>query len=115
MSNNRFMRIITIFDLPVITKEDKRNYRKFVKYLKSEGYIRVQYSVYSKLCINNNSCVTASKKLRNNAPENGDVRYMIVTENQYLSIVNINDVYSLQEQITTMDRTVIIGGMNNED
>lgn len=109
------MRIIAIFDLPIITKEGKRNYRKFVKYLKSEGYIRIQYSVYSKLCINNNSCATAAKKLRNNAPADGDVRYMIVSENQYLSIVNINEVYSLQEQITTMDRTIIIGGMNVED
>lgn len=115
MIKNRFMRIIAIFDLPVITKEEKRIYRKFVKYLKSEGYIRVQYSVYSKLCINNDSCNTAAKKLRTSAPKDGDVRYMIVTENQYLSIVNINNVHSLQEQITTMDRTVIIGGMNNEN
>lgn len=112
---NRFMRIIAIFDLPMITNEEKRNYRKFVKYLKNEGYIRIQYSVYSKLCINNNSCSTASKKLENNAPKDGDIRYMIITENQYLSIANINNVYSLQERITTMDRTIIIGGMNSEN
>jgi len=115
MIKNRFMRIIAIFDLPMITNEEKRNYRKFVKYLKNEGYIRVQYSVYSKLCINNNSCITAAKKLINNAPKTGDVRYMVVSENQYLGIVNINNVYSLQEKITTMDRTIIIGGMNVED
>jgi CRISPR-associated protein Cas2 len=115
MIKNRFMRIIAIFDLPMITNEEKRNYRKFVKYLKNEGYIRIQYSVYSKLCINNNSCITAAKKLRSNAPKEGDVRYMVVSENQYLGIVNINNVYSLQEKITTMDRTIIIGGMNVED
>ncbi len=115
MIKNRFMRLVVIFDLPTITKTDKRNYRKFVKYLKNEGYIRIQYSVYSKLCINNNSCSTASKKLENNAPKDGDIRYMIITENQYLSIANINNVYSLQEQITTMDRTIIIGGMNSEN
>ena len=109
------MRLVVIFDLPVETKEEKRVYRKFVKYLKNEGYIRIQYSVYSKLCINNDACYTASKRLKESAPSNGDVRYMVITENQYLSIVNVNNTYTLQEQITSIDRTIIIGGMNAED
>ena len=111
---NRFMRLILMFDLPTETKEDLRNYRNFVKYLKTEGYIKVQYSVYSKLFINHDSSRTAAKRLKANSPLNGDIRYLIVSENQYLSIVNINNVYSLQEKITTTDRTMIIGGLNDE-
>ena len=104
-----------MFDLPMVTKHDQRRYRKFVEFLTSEGFLRIQYSVYGKLCINNDSAKTASKRLRNNAPSEGDVRYLIITETQYQGIVNLNGTYSLQETITTTDRTLLIGGMNNED
>lgn len=109
------MRVVIFFDLPVETKTQQKAYRDFIKYLKSEGYIRVQYSVYAKLCINKDAANTASKRLMMNKPVEGDIRYMIITEKQYQSIVNVNGSYSLQEQITTTDRTLIIGGFNDED
>ncbi len=116
MSFDHFMRLVVFFDLPVVTKQEVREYRKFVKYLSNEGYIRLQYSVYGKLCINKDAIITASKKLKGNTPVKGDVRFTAMTEKQYLSISNVNGIYSLQEQVTTIDRTVIIGGMNeNED
>lgn len=106
------MRLILMFDLPVETKTDQRHYRQFVKYLKTEGFIRLQYSVYSKLCINNDSAKTITRRLKNNTPVKGDVRYLVVTERQYLNIVNMNGKYTLQENITTTDRTLVIGGFN---
>lgn len=115
MIRSSFMRLVVIFDLPTLTKTDLRRYRKFVKYLVSEGYLRVQYSVYSKLCINNDSAETAAKRLAINAPSEGDVRYLVITEKQYQNIVNLNDVHSLQESVTTTDRTLLIGGMNDEN
>lgn len=114
-AKNRFMRLLLFFDLPVETNAQKREYRKFVKYLTSEGYIRVQYSVYSKLCINNDSAETASKKVKRSAPKEGDIRFLVITENQYKNIVDLNDSHSLQEDITTSDRVIMIGGMNDED
>lgn len=111
----RFMRLIVMFDLPTETKSDLKNYRLFIKNLTNEGYIRIQYSIYCKLCINKDSAITASKKLLKLVPSNGDIRYMIITEQQYQSIVNINKTYSLQEQITSVDRTIMIGGMNDDN
>lgn len=111
----RFMRLILFFDLPVETKHQQREYRKFVKYLTNEGYIRLQYSVYCKLCINKDSAQTASKKVFANSPKEGNIRFIIITEKQYLNIKNVNNMHSLQEQITTTDRTIIIGGMNDEN
>lgn len=113
--SNRFMRLILLFDLPVETKAEQRNYRQFVKYLKTEGFIRVQYSVYSKLCINSDAAKTVEKRLKQNIPAKGDIRYLIITERQYLNIVNLNNNYTLQEKIITTDRTLIIGGFNNEN
>ena len=110
-----FMRILLFFDLPTLSGIQKRAYRDFLTYLKSEGYIRVQFSVYAKLCINTDSAETAAKKVMANAPADGDVRFLVITEKQYQNITNINEVYSLQEKITTTDRTIMIGEMNNED
>ena len=56
--SSRFVRLVLFFDLPQETKTDQRHYRQFVKYLKTEGFIRIQYSVYAKLCINNDSAKT---------------------------------------------------------
>ena len=111
----RFMRLIVMFDLPVKTKKQLNAYRTFIKNLINDGYIRIQYSVYVKLCINSDSAITYSKKLKKIAPSNGDVRYIVITETQYQSLVNINNVYSLQEKITTSDRLFLIGGMNDDN
>lgn len=113
--SSRFVRLVLFFDLPQETKTDQRHYRQFVKYLKTEGFIRIQYSVYAKLCINNDSAKTIQKGLKNNVPDNGDIRYLIITERQYQNIVNMNSNYTLQENITTTDRTLIIGGLNSEN
>lgn len=114
MVKNRFMRIIVLFDLPTLTKTDLRVYRNFVKFLEAEGYIRMQFSVYNKLCINVDSANTNIKRLRQNKPSKGDVRYMLITENQYQRIEDLNNKKSLQENMTTIDRTLMIGGMNDE-
>ena len=108
------MRLMVLFDLPTETKLHLKRDRDFVKYLKSEGYIRLQYSVYSKVFINSDSVRTAEKRLLVNAPAEGDVRFLIVTERQFQNIANINGSYSLQEQITTTDLTLMIGGLNDE-
>ncbi|MFV0499900.1 MAG: CRISPR-associated endonuclease Cas2, partial [Bacilli bacterium] len=48
MGQVRFMRIILFFDLPQTTSTEKKVYRKFHNLLISEGFIMVQFSIYSK-------------------------------------------------------------------
>ena len=86
---DNFMRLILFFDLPMVTKTDQRRYRKFIKFLTGDGYIMLQYSVYCKLCINNDSVKTYKKRLEDNSPSEGNIRYLIITENQYQGIKNI--------------------------
>ena len=115
MIKNRFMRIILFFDLPITTVAGKREYRRFIKYLESDGFIRIQYSVFFRLCINTDSARTVSKRLMHECPKDGNIRFIIITESQYQSITNVNESYSLQESITTTDRCIVIGGMNDEN
>ena len=57
------MRIIVMFDLPTLTNKDKRNYILFRKFLIKNGYMMLQYSIYTKIAINRNAMDMHIKKL----------------------------------------------------
>lgn len=114
MEKIRFMRLLLFFDLPTLSNADKREYRHFIKFLEAEGFLRVQFSVYAKLCINADSAETCKNHLLKQAPVKGDIRFMVITERQYQNIVNINKTFNLQDELTTIDRSIMIGGMNDE-
>lgn len=78
-----------MFDLPTETSTDKRNYRKFRKFLIKNGYSMMQYSVYSKIILNRTVLNYQKIKLKQNAPSKGYVDVLIVTENQYANIETI--------------------------
>lgn len=80
------MRLIVMFDLPTVTSTDLKNYRKFRKFLIENGYSMMQYSVYSKIILNRTVLNFQMKKLRDNAPKNGYIEALIVTEKQYANI-----------------------------
>src|SRR5690625_830940 len=82
----RIMRLIVMFDLPTETSADRRNYRKFRKFLIQNGYSMMQYSVYSKIILNRSVLDFQRRKLKQNAPNKGYIETLLVTENQYVNI-----------------------------
>lgn len=77
------MRLIVFFDLPVVKREDRKEYQNFRRFLLNDGYIMIQYSVYSRIC---NGIDGANKhiiRLKKNLPHKGSVRYLQITEKQY--------------------------------
>jgi len=85
----RIMRLIIMFDLPTETSMDRRNYRKFKKYLIKNGFSMIQYSIYSKIVINHSVLNYQKIKLKQNAPPKGYVETLIVTERQYVNMETI--------------------------
>jgi len=79
----RFMRLLLMFDLPMQTPADRRAYRQFRKFLISEGFIMHQYSVYSKLLLNNTANQAMIKRLEKHNPRRGIVTLLTVTEKQF--------------------------------
>ena len=79
----RFMRIIVFFDLPTLTLEDRKEYRKFRKKLIKTGFIMMQESVYCKLLLNQSGLEGLIKNLREDKPNKGLVQILTVTEKQY--------------------------------
>ena len=80
------MRLIVFFDLPTVTKKDLAEYRKFRKFLISNGFIMMQESVYSRLVLNNNSSKLLRCQLLKNIPPAGLVELLEVTEKQFANI-----------------------------
>ena len=77
------MRVIVMFDLPTETSMDRRHYRWFRKYLINEGFIMMQESIYTKICINIHAVKQVELNIRKNKPPKGIVQVMSVTERQF--------------------------------
>ena len=67
----RYMRMILMFDMPVDTTEERKAYRKFRKFLIDEGFIMHQFSIYSKLLLNNSANNAMIERLKTRNPKKG--------------------------------------------
>ena len=82
----RFMRIMVFFDLPVTTKKARKAYTEFGKFLINDGFIMLQYSVYSRTVRNHDDAEKHCRAIERIVPSNGTVRVLTVTERQYASM-----------------------------
>ena len=71
----RYMRMILMFDMPVDTAEERKAYRKFRKFLIDEGFIMHQFSIYSKLLLNNSANNAMIERLKTHNPKYSLNRY----------------------------------------
>ena len=97
------MRVILFFDLPVKKKRDRLAYSRFRRHLIKEGYIMLQYSVYSKILNNREAAIKHIQNIKKNVPNNGNIRVMLITEKQYSSMELIIGGKSRQETEVTVE------------
>ncbi|MCJ0602383.1 CRISPR-associated endonuclease Cas2, partial [Enterococcus cecorum] len=77
------MRILVFFDLPVLSLEQRRDYRSFRKFLIKDGFIMLQESVYCKMVLNESAAKAVVEQVKRNRPEDGLVQLLTVTEKQF--------------------------------
>ena len=77
------MRILVMFDLPVETEMERRNYRMFRKHLIKSGFLMLQESIYCKLAQNTTVAEAIIANVRKNKPDEGLVQVLKITEKQY--------------------------------
>ncbi len=82
------MWLFVFFDLPVITKKDRKIATQFRKNLMKDGFVMLQYSVYIRHCASYESQTVHIKRVKAIAPEAGMVSILSVTDKQYSDIVN---------------------------
>lgn len=79
----RYMWLFVFFDLPVGTKTDRRSATRFRNFLKDDGYMMLQWSVYARVCRGEDAVSKHLARVTRNLPPKGSVRTLQVTEKQY--------------------------------
>jgi CRISPR-associated protein Cas2 len=83
ISGYRVMWMFAMFDLPVETKEHRREYAQFRKKLLNKGFTMLQYSVYAKHVPSEEASESLRATVRAALPPHGQVRLMAVTDHQF--------------------------------
>jgi CRISPR-associated protein Cas2 len=83
LSKYKNMWVFAMFDLPVTDKEKRRQYTKFRKFLLSEGFSMLQYSVYAKFCSSRESGEKYYRHIKAALPPEGEVRIFMITDKQF--------------------------------
>ncbi len=79
----QWMWIFALFDLPVTTEANKRAYVRFRKYLLSQGFSMLQFSVYARHCPTEESGEGIRRRVGQAVPPRGQVRLLLVTDRQF--------------------------------
>ncbi len=77
------MWLFVFFDLPVGTKIERRAATRFRNFLKDDGYMMLQWSVYARVCRGEVAVDKHVARLTKQLPSKGSVRALQVTDKQY--------------------------------
>ena len=77
------MWVFVHFDLPTETKEDRKEYTLFRKYLLEDGFKMMQYSIYSRHCSSRENAAVHIQRVKRNLPQYGDVIVFEITDAQF--------------------------------
>ena len=80
------MRMLVFFDLPVVTRAERRAYTVFRRFLLNDGYDMIQFSVYGRILNGTDAEQKHMKRLLANLPPEGSVRMLTVTEKHFASM-----------------------------
>ena len=75
--------LLVTFDLPTTSKPARKAAHEFREWLKDDGYVMMQWSVYARPCVTFARQETHMSRMRENLPPRGSVRAMFVTRSQW--------------------------------
>lgn len=100
--------LFVMFDLPTGDYEQKREYMFFRKFLISDGFMMMQYSVYTRHCASDENMQVHKKRVRYHIPKMGEVRAFTLTDTQFgkmellLGSVSKQRKFTVPQQITLL-------------
>lgn len=75
--------LLVAFDLPVMTKPQRKAAHDFRQFLLDDGFQMIQYSVYARSCVSFARQETHLGRVKNHIPPEGRVRAIFVTRAQW--------------------------------
>lgn len=82
LSGYRFMWLLVMFDLPVMTKAERRSATKFRQWLLDQGYEMSQFSIYMRFCVGREQVDRRIRDISKSRPGKGQVHVLAVTDRQ---------------------------------
>ena len=100
------MRVLVMFDLPIGTGEQRREYTKFRKFLIKSGFLMMQESIYCKIALNGTAVGAIVENVYKNKPKEGLVQLLTITEKQYAKMEFI--VGEAHHEVLDSDERLVI-------
>ena len=72
-----------MFDLPVETTENRRDYTRFRKALLKDGFMMLQFSVYARFIPSEEAAEAHRRTVKSSIPPLGQVRILAITDHQF--------------------------------
>ncbi len=83
LNEYRILWVLVFFDLPVVTKKEKRIAARFRKYIMADGFAMFQFSIYIRHCPSYENAEVHIKRVKQLLPEKGHVGIMTITDKQF--------------------------------
>ena len=82
----RIMWILVHYDLPMVTKSEKKNYTKFRKKILKDGFALFQFSMYIRHCSSKENTEVHIKRVKSFLPPKGHIGILTITDKQFGSM-----------------------------
>jgi len=99
MKEQKFMWLFVFFDLTTKTKTERRKYTQFRNHLIKDGFIMMQFSVYTRICKGDDSIDTHKKRVKEHIPPKGNVRMISITDLQYSKMETLIGIKTQEEKL----------------
>ena len=80
------MWVMVVFDLPVVTKLERKKASKFRKDLLDEAFTMMQLSVYLRFTAGKEQAMALTERIGRKVPKDGKVDILFFTDKQYQNI-----------------------------
>jgi len=81
--------VIAMFDLPVMTDEERKAATRFRNDLLDHGYFMVQFSVYARPCVTYELLEKHTEEVKRFTPAAGNVRLVFISDQQWAKSVTV--------------------------
>lgn len=91
LSGYRIMWLLVMFDLPVITKPERKQATRFRQFLLNEGFEMSQFSVYLRHTHSREKAQSLAKRVVAQVPPAGKVSVLFFTDKQFGEIISYHN------------------------
>lgn len=83
LNEYRILWVLVFFDLPVVTKKERKIAAKFRKDIMADGFCMFQFSIYLRHCASRENADVHIKRVKRLLPELGHVGILTITDKQF--------------------------------